>query len=154
MSDLDTTLHLSDWAAAMARDVRAATASASLSAISIQPPRSKTPGQWPDLWAALVAAAARGVRVTLYLPPPSNTHPATRFNSNTATVAAAAGIATRFLRGPRLLHCKSLVLDARVVWIGSGNFTSAAAHHNVEAYLRTERPDFAATIAARWDALT
>jgi phosphatidylserine/phosphatidylglycerophosphate/cardiolipin synthase-like enzyme len=146
-------LHLTGWAAPMKADVDAARWHIAMSAISIQPPRSKTPGDWPRLWAALCAAAARGVTVDLYVPRPTPQHPATRFNSYTASEAAAAGIHCHLIRGPRLLHCKSLVVDGRFVWIGSGNFTSAACHHNIEAYTRSDRPDFAAQVLDRWGAL-
>lgn len=148
------TLHLEHWAEAMRADVAAATASVSLSALSLQPPITRTPGAWPALWHALTAAADRGVRVRLYLPQPTNTHPATRFNDATCAKASAAGIRCHLIRGPRLLHCKSLVIDATVSWIGSGNFTAAACHHNIEAYLRAADPAIAAAIQTRWDALT
>jgi phosphatidylserine/phosphatidylglycerophosphate/cardiolipin synthase-like enzyme len=146
-------LHLLDWARTMRADVDAARVSIALSALSLQPPRSKSPGDWPRLWNALCEAAARKVDVTLYVPQPTPTHPATRFNSYTASAAAAAGITCRLIRGPRLLHCKSLTVDSRIVWIGSGNFTAAAAHHNIEAYTRTDSADFAAQVLARWKGL-
>lgn len=148
-----TTLHLEHWAASMRADVAAAVESVSISALSLQPPMTKSPGEWPDLWHALVAAAARGLTVRLYLPAPTATHPATRFNEAVAKKAADAGIRCHLIRGPRLLHCKSLVIDNRIVWIGSGNFTAAACHHNLEAYSRTHARSFAATVQARWDAL-
>lgn len=148
------TLHLTHWAAAMAADCNAAQSDIALSALSLLPPRTNSPGEWPTLWQALIAAAARGVRVTLYLAKPSPINLATTRNHGTAATANAHGIACRLIPGPHLLHCKSLTIDSRIVWIGSGNFTSAAAHHNHEAYIRAARPDFAAAVLARWKALT
>lgn len=150
----EQTLHLSHWAAAMALDCNEAKTQIVLSALSLLPPRTTTAGEWPDLWRALTGAAGRGVDVQLYLAKPNAINPATKQNYSTADTASAAGIKCRLLPGPRLLHCKSLVVDSLIVWIGSGNFTAAAAHFNHEAYTRSVRADFAAMMLERWKALS
>jgi phosphatidylserine/phosphatidylglycerophosphate/cardiolipin synthase-like enzyme len=40
------------------------------------------------------------------------------------------------------------LIDGRIVWCGSGNFTAAAAHHNHEAYIRSEDVTIAAAIVS------
>lgn len=149
----NTELHLSAWAATLTAECRQAQQSIIISALSCLPPRTKTPGQWPDLWQSWVDAAARGIAVTLYLPLPTNHHGATVQNLQVATDAARVGIVCRLIKGPQLLHCKSVVIDRYAVWIGSGNFTAAACHHNHEAYIRTDCPAFAERILARWEAI-
>lgn len=146
-------LLLSAWAARMRADCDAAGDSITISALSCQPPKTKTPGQWPALWESWIQAAARGVRVTLLLPKPSNQHGATVSNGRTAEHAAKCDIRTHLIPGPRLLHCKSLIVDKRILYIGSGNFTSAAAHHNYEAYIRVDSEPLAAQLMNQWGPL-
>lgn len=149
----ETSLHLEQWAATMARDCDAAGVSIHACAISCMPPRTNAPGSWPQLWASWCGAAARGLAVTLYLPAPLKAHGATHYNGEAGRLAAAAGMRPRLKVGPRLLHSKALVIDNRVVWIGSGNFTCAAASKNAESYVRIISPDFAAEIVRRLEQL-
>lgn len=149
-----TTLHLSHWAEAMTADCGRAQSEIVLSALSLLPPRTSTAGEWPALWEALKAACKKKVKVEIYLPKPNAINPATKANYTTAAAAEAAGMICRLLPGPRLLHCKSMVIDRQIVWIGSGNFTAAAAHFNHEAYTRSVRADFACAMLERWKALS
>lgn len=149
----NTQLHMAGWAAPLAAECQQARHSIIISALSCLPPRTNTPGHWPALWQAWADAAARGIAVTLYLPMPTNHHGATVQNLQVAATAAAAGLNCRLIKGPQLLHCKSVVIDRHAVWIGSGNFTAAACHHNHEAYMRADCPAFAERILARWEAI-
>lgn len=149
-----TTLHLTDWAELQAHDCTAARQRITISALSCLPPKTKTPGAWPRLWAAWADAAGRGIKVTLYLPAPSAIHPASFQNGQTAIKAHAAGIKCHMIKGPRLLHCKSIAIDENICWIGSGNFTSAAAHHNLEAYTRTISAEMVEQLLKRWKEFT
>ena len=124
-----------------------------ISALSMLPPTPNAIGDWPELWRAWCAAARRGVRVRIWLPAPMQNNAATRGNVNTGRIAVAAGIGINLLSGNRLLHAKTCVIDASSVWIGSGNFTAAAAHHNHEAYLRADCPAIARELIERWESL-
>ena len=145
--------HGEGWAAAMADECQLAMASIHASALSFQPPRTQTDGDWPRLYQSWVDAAARGVQVCVWLPAASTTHPATHHNLTAARRMIADGIHARLVSGNQLLHAKTCVIDASSIWIGSGNFTAAAAHFNHEAYLRADCPAIAAELIARWEAL-
>jgi phosphatidylserine/phosphatidylglycerophosphate/cardiolipin synthase-like enzyme len=80
--------------------------------------------------------------------------PATRGNYGAGRACTAAGIHIHYVTGNRLLHAKTCIIDKHAIWIGSGNFTAAAAHHNHEAYLRADCAKIAAEIVSRWEALT
>lgn len=145
--------HGAGWAAALRADCDLASRSLHLSALSMLPPGANASGPWPDLWRAWIAAAKRGVDVHLWLPAPMTHNPATRGNFGAGSACTEQGIFIHYATGNRLLHAKSCVVDAHIVWIGSGNFTAAAAHHNHEAYLRADSPKIAAELICRWEAL-
>lgn len=127
----------SDWAPPMARDCNKAKRSIICSAISIHPPRNASAHGIGQLWAEWCAAAARGVQVHLYMPVPHKAYPATIMNAKASDQAHARGIRVTFIKYPGLLHAKCCIVDAETLWIGSGNFTTAATAHNHEMYLRT-----------------
>lgn len=142
-----------NWAYALRLECDQASRSLHISALSLLQPTPNGTGAWPDLWRAWKQAAARGVKVNIWLPAPMPHAPATRGNHGAGRACAEAGIQPHFVTGNRLLHAKTCVIDARSVWIGSGNFTAAAAHHNHEAYLRADCVKIAAAIIARWEEL-
>ena len=124
------------WAEAMATDCASAKKSITLSALSLHAPAKPLNTPFGRLWQSWIDAAERGVNVELYLPAPTKIHPATLQNRQHGIRAAANGITVHFVPQPELLHAKSCVIDSAIAWVGSGNFTSAAAHHNHELYLR------------------
>jgi len=132
------TIHTTDWARALALDVDRAAKSIHLSTLSMLRPSPRQRGPWPDLWTALLAAAQRQVEVNIYLAAPQPAHPATAQNRHTAIVAHNAKLRCNLIPGPSLLHAKCCVIDCRLVWTGSGNFTAAACGHNKEIYARIE----------------
>lgn len=135
-----------EWPAVMAEQIGAATQSVHLSALSFHPPRDGVRTPHTRLLHALAAAAARGVRVRIWLQAPSQHHPAASLNEAARRWLLAHGIECRLVNTGRLLHAKSLVVDGLSLWLGSGNFTAAAAHVNHEAYLNvTSEPS-----ARRW----
>lgn len=146
-------LYLADWARMMTIDANQAKSSIAISALSCLPPRASKHGDWPALWQSWIDAAARGVRVELYLPAPLKSAGATITNQKTADTAQRHGIACHLIPGPNLLHCKSMVIDQLIIWIGSGNFTAAAANHNHEAYMRHRCPSMARQMQDRWEAI-
>jgi len=145
--------HGQGWAGALARSCAGARRSIYLSALSLHPPTPNAQGEWPELWRAWCAAVQRGVTVDMWLPAPSPVHPATARNSTAGRTASEAGITMHYVTGVKLLHAKSAVIDAAEIWIGSGNFTAAAAHHNHEAYLQAICPRIAHELISRWKSL-
>ena len=148
--DDTTTLHTTDWAARLAADCRAAQQHILITTLSFLPPLSSTPGLWPSLYRAWIDAAARGVAVHLITPTPTPIHPATKRNAHAAERAHRDGLHVILLPGARLLHAKTALIDDEIAWIGSGNMTAAAAHHNIEVYVRTEAPQIIDSLHTAW----
>ncbi len=142
------------WAQAMTDDCAKAQTSITISAISCLPPLGKKGGIFGAMINAWKAAAQRGCKVTIYLPTPQKAHPATVRNAHTAETLHAHGIQTRFIPPPNLLHAKTCIIDHLTCWIGSGNFTAAAAHHNHEIYVRFDSKDAAQKIETRWQTIS
>lgn len=149
---MNNLIHLAEhWAQEIAADCAQAQRSITISAISLQPPRQITEMPWPQLWKSWILAAQRGVMVSIFLPSVSRAHPATAYNAAAALTAFNAGMRVRFVPQPHLLHAKTVILDENIVWIGSGNMTAAAAHHNHELYCRFQNHEIAARIAENFD---
>lgn len=146
MSDAITRFVSAEWPRHIALDIADAKHTIIASALSCQPPRRIATTGLSPLWLALVSAAARRRRVVLILPASTRTHPATAHNNTTAQTAAAVGITVSLVPMPRLLHAKTVSIDGRISWVGSGNFTAAAASHNHEAWIRTEDEQTAAEL--------
>lgn len=138
-------LHIARWAADIAADVAASRRKILLTALSCLPPRPTQTGDLRTLFAALAAAARRGVSVAVTLPAPTRTHPATARNYTAQQWFEANGIPCALLPLPGLLHAKTCQIDESILWVGSGNLTQAAATYNREAWIRTTHP---ATVAA------
>ena len=145
--------HGAGWAGAMAAECAAAQKSIHASALSMHTPTPNAAGDWPELYRAWCAAARRGVRVAIWLPAPTQIHPATKGNITAGRSASASGIEVHYIIGNRLLHAKTAVIDGTSIWVGSGNFTAAAAHFNHEAYLQAKCPHIAKQMIARWESL-
>lgn len=141
-------LHTAAWMAALTNDIYHAKRSVRITALSINPPRDHQGSPLAMFWHALSVQKRDGIQVEIITQAPSKNHPATLWNQNAAQYAAFLGIPFTFHPMPRLLHAKTVLIDEQIAWIGSGNFTAAAASHNEEAYLRTDDP---ATAAALFD---
>lgn len=137
------TAHITGWALEIAKDCKEAESSISISAISMFPPLRNADGDFCHLWQSWCEAAARGVSVDFFLPAAMQAHPATLRNHSAARMAYERGMNTHVVQGPRLLHAKSVIVDHRIVWIGSGNMTAAAAGMNHEFYVRFEHHEIA-----------
>lgn len=145
----NTTLH-HNWAEPLTLDITSAKHTVYITTLSMQLPRK--PGATPhhNLITALIAAAARGVRVDVAFPRPSKAHPACAFNRHVAEALHATGVKVWFAPESNLLHAKTATIDERITWVGSGNWTAAAANHNHEAYLRAECPALARQQLRHW----
>lgn len=142
-----------DWAQPLTNDLDSACDSVLITALSMHPPRDNSTGPISRLWAALQAAAARGIRIDVILAGASKAHPATAMNNATAARLHAIGAHHHAAPPARLLHAKTAVVDNSIVWVGSGNWTAAASAHNHEAYIRTIHADMARAMRAHWQAV-
>lgn len=124
-----------EWIKKMHENVEASTQSIYISALSMQAPAHKSITPHSKYMRAIAAACARGVRVCVWLAKPRPDIPATHANTGARQWLMAQGIECRFCDDGKLLHAKTMVIDGLLLWIGSGNMTAAAAHHNHEAYL-------------------
>jgi phosphatidylserine/phosphatidylglycerophosphate/cardiolipin synthase-like enzyme len=140
-------VHTPLWPSLMARDFIAARGDITLTALSLLPPRTPNGSPFSAWWIALLAAQSRGVSVRIILPAPTPIHPATFRNARVAREIHPSGMRVELIAGARLLHAKTARIDGKIAWVGSGNFTAAAAHHNYEAFLRVEDADIAAQLA-------
>lgn len=137
---MTTRLLTANWLLTIADEISVAERCATITALSFHPPRATARGHIGTFWQAVAAAAKRGVSVTIIAPPPSKQHPACGMNIGAARHCAEIGATFIFKNLPGLLHAKTALIDGRLAFIGSGNYTAAAAHHNHEAYIYTDDP--------------
>jgi phosphatidylserine/phosphatidylglycerophosphate/cardiolipin synthase-like enzyme len=137
------------WAEQLAYECALAQRSIKLCAMSMVPPLANTNNQWVSLWRSWVEASQRGVNVNMWLAAPQSMPAATRGNQGAGAACVRAGIGINFVRGKRLMHAKTVVIDDSAVWVGSGNFTLAACTDNYESFIRVNSSRFAATISER-----
>lgn len=97
----------------------------------------------PSLLQQLTAAHLRGVAVTV-VAPASDTSAATAAGLR---ALAAAGVTVRVLPAPTV-HAKAMVIDQRVAYVGSVNFTRASLDDNREVGILLETPEAVARISA------
>ncbi|HEX9069686.1 MAG TPA: phospholipase D-like domain-containing protein [Ktedonobacterales bacterium] len=83
----------------------------------------------PQIMAALVAAARRGVSVRLLLPGVSGSGDSTE-RANVAALTAAGGMVRRSAR--YYIHAKLIVADANIAFVGSENISVASLDQNRE----------------------
>lgn len=136
------------WASDVADDINAARQSVSLTALSVLPSSRSHFSAWGALWGALIAAPRRGCYVRVIVPMPSPAHPATARNAAAGIIMTRAGITVHLVHGPDLLHAKTILIDDRIAWVGSGNLTNAAATRNHEFWLRAVAGQPAAALRA------
>lgn len=143
------TVHTTAWAQQLAADVAAARQTINVAVLSLLTPTPRMVGPWPHLWRQLLTAPGRGVRLRLAMPRPTRVHPATHWNAKSAEPLQAAGAQILWCDAPRLVHAKCWAIDSHILWIGSGNCTAAACHHNRECWVRAWSPG-QATFLHHW----
>ena len=141
------------WAERMAADIAGALDHILITTLSIQKPTQMVHGSYAKLYQSLLDAAKAGVETHLYLPASHKSHPATLKNNGMANELAKAGVQVHQIRVSHLLHAKTCVIDNKISYIGSGNWTAAAANHNHEGYIRAVCEKLALDIKARWELL-
>jgi len=92
---------------------------------------------------ALIAAATRGVRVIVILDQPPEGDSLEAPNHPVAAQLRRQGITVGFDAPGRMLHTKLVVIDRRVVFLGSHNLTQSALRSNQEASVRIDSPRLA-----------
>ncbi len=85
----------------------------------------------PDLAEEVIAARERGVDVQVIL----DRHSASGASKKIVAMFEEANLPYRINRGPGLLHHKMLIVDDRVIEIGSANWTRAAFNSNDDNFI-------------------
>lgn len=124
------------WAQTLTQDIKRAKTSISITALSMHITKGSATGVYAALFYELETAIKRGIAVSIYLPAASKIHPAASQNFTTLEHLRKLGALTHQVGLPSLLHAKTCVIDNRIVFIGSGNWTAAAAGLNREIYAR------------------
>ena len=132
-----------NWPIRMTNDFNQAQSTIVLSTLHYVAPEKKQLTNFYHLHTALCAAGDRGLDVMVLMAQPSRRHPATSSNIRAANALADHNILTKFVPQSHLMHAKTAVIDNSILWVGSGNMTPAAAHHNFEVFTRTESTDLA-----------
>jgi phosphatidylserine/phosphatidylglycerophosphate/cardiolipin synthase-like enzyme len=104
-----------------------------------------------DVVEALGRAVERGVNVRVLMErEPAGGRP----NMEVISALRDRGVELRFSKPFRFVfvHEKSMVIDDRLAWFGSGNLTGSTFKANREYMLITDRPDWVAEIARVFDA--
>ena len=97
--------------------------------------------------AELVAARKRGVEVTVILERDKGGRDRLNDeNGRTAALLSRGGVRVRFDSPRTTTHVKAVVIDSRLVYLGSHNLTQSALRHNNELSLLVDSPDLAAEI--------
>lgn len=138
------------WAERLAVDISQARHSILLTALSIHAPRRDDQSPLALLWRAMRQALAAGAELQIIMPAPCKQHPAAWQNAATAENIHKLGGQVHLLPPARLLHAKTVAIDDSIAWIGSGNWTAAAASHNHEIYARITGQEANARLREYW----
>lgn len=122
----------------LTKAIREAETRVSLTALSFLPPRREKSDDFGDLFRAIRAGIKKGVEVRIIMPGSHIANPATLGNTRTGNHLLEEGCTVVLRKSPYLLHAKTAVIDHKSAWVGSGNFTAAAAHFNRECWLETD----------------
>lgn len=99
----------------------------------------------PDITAAVLSAAKRGVKVAVILD-------RTQKNKQPQADLVAAGVECRIAQNYKIMHHKFLVIDGRSVENGSFNYTTNADKANAEnALYISDNPGLASKYADEWE---
>jgi len=103
---------------------------------------------YPDqLLDHLARAVERGVQVKVILEDSGDRHDnLSRQNFKTKTLLEKKGVKVYMDLPNKTTHTKLVVVDQRLVFIGSHNFTTSAFKHNNEVSVLIEKPDLAQNV--------
>ena len=145
---MTTKIHTAEWSKALGDALKTSESKITLTALSFLPPSHHKPDIFGLFYSALIDRASRIKEAVIILPMPSPSHPATQQNGTAAKTLRAIGCTVWLHPIANLLHAKTCCIDHAEAWIGSGNFTAAAAHHNREAWMQTDDPRAIAELQA------
>jgi phosphatidylserine/phosphatidylglycerophosphate/cardiolipin synthase-like enzyme len=95
------------------------------------------------LLSALRDAIGRGVKVKMVLDLDKKGDLSTQFNTATAKSLKAAGAEVVFDDPDRRMHTKMCIIDRKISFIGSHNYTYSALQRNAEVTVRIESAELA-----------
>lgn len=98
----------------------------------------------PVMVSALTDAAKRGAAVSIVMELGKKDEITTKYNTATAKYLAENGITVIFDDPERRLHTKMCVIDDKITYVGSHNYTSSAMRKNSEVSVRVVSEKFAA----------
>jgi phosphatidylserine/phosphatidylglycerophosphate/cardiolipin synthase-like enzyme len=103
---------------------------------------------YPDrILIHLAKAAQRGIKVYIILEDTGNIHDEiTDRNRQTGNLLARKGIKVYYDNARTTTHTKLIVIDQRLIFLGSHNFTQAALKYNNEISVLMNRPDLAKNV--------
>jgi cardiolipin synthase len=101
---------------------------------------------------ALLAALARGVRLRIIVPGENIDSQVTRRASRGDWGELLAAGAEMHEYQPAMFHCKALIVDSKLVSVGSTNFDNRSFRLNDEANLNVYDPEFAARVERVFEA--
>lgn len=104
----------------------------------------------PPLLDAIVAAARRGVHLTIVFPRRNDSRIVGAISKAYYPLLARAGVHIHEFRGG-LLHAKTLVVDGRLALVGSANMDRRSLDLNFENNILFESPDLCADVGKRQD---
>jgi len=81
---------------------------------------------------AITAAAQRGVKVRVLMNIEHYSHPITKINSRTERILKRAGCEVKMARIGGRTHAKMIIVDKRIVVLGSHNFCKSSFTSNAE----------------------
>lgn len=142
-----------NWAQVLTGAIKNAKQSIDIITFSMTPPRAASANDFTELWDSMVQASARGLVIVIHMPKPTRSHPATLGNLGAAQVAFKSGIETCFLSPVKMVHSKCAIIDRELIFIGSGNWTTAAATRNHETYCSFASKSSAEKMLADWRTL-
>jgi phosphatidylserine/phosphatidylglycerophosphate/cardiolipin synthase-like enzyme len=128
----------------MLKDINKASKSIDVSIYLFKTDRHK-PGDTEILLSAIKKAAERGVkvRVVFDIEDSSNSF-GNKANLETGEKLKASGAIVVYDSPKKRLHTKMMIIDEKVVYLGSHNYTYSAFNHNDEVTLRLESDSLAA----------
>lgn len=112
-------------------------------------PFYETSKRWEELDAALRQAAARGVRIELLVSPWNAVEPAlshlkalSQLPNFDVRIATIPQLASGFIPHARVVHSKYMLVDDRILWLGTSNWARRYfyASRNIELVLRDAQP--------------
>lgn len=110
---------------------------------------SELEGPIGAFYAVLAAKVKQGVEVVIIAEYGQGTPPSVKQNTrNFVTEMARYGMKVYLLGERKVLHKKLVIVDGKIVFLGSSNLSTAGTVYNQDLNLRVENPDFVRQVIA------